>query len=146
MIDPNIFILYIGESGRLLFESACRTVAQYVTQQNHDDVAYSLYYEIVTEVMDIFLEIPGGANWWDYTAKLGTLPNIEKLIGREFLRHHLSLQNLLRQHTSEFGISLYFHMREQEFLKLSSLYTVNFDYQMSRQLNLEQLILVKFPY
>lgn len=143
-MNPSIFILYIQDNGRLFFESTCRTIAQYLAHIEHDNAAYGIYCEIVTQIMDIILEIPGGTDWYSYVDKLRTLPNTEKLIGREFLRNNPALVRLLRENTTTFGISLYFSMRDQEFLKLSSLYTVNFDYQMDRWLNLQQLVLVKF--
>lgn len=143
-MNPYIFILYIGSDGRLFFEGDCRTIAQYVVNDRHDDTAYIIYSEIVTQIMDIILEIPGGADWLSYIDKLKMLPNIERLPGRDFLHNNPAITKILREHTYNFGISLYFHMRDQEFLSLSSLYTVNFEYQLSRDLNLDQLIMVKF--
>jgi len=144
MIDPIMFFLYIGNDGRSFFESTCRTLAQYVAHENHDAAAYEIYEEIVRQILDIILEIPGGADWWSYVEKLKLLPNIDRLIGREFIRLNPAIQNILRKNTTEFGISLYFHMRDQEFLKLPGLYSVNFEYQMNKELSLQQLILVKF--
>lgn len=165
--DPAVFIIGLEHIGRQFYDGTCRSVATYLTNtlappnysttmpvpDDQDYKAYLVYREIVSQIFDFMLEVPGGVTLYDYMLGLQRLPIANTIIGQDtvggyaiqstHLKEHQVVLNLLRTGAQQFGMDLFYLLKNSGFFYLASLYVVNWDCQIHYKENLKRLYLIR---